>query len=147
MQAQKDIVNRKMLGHDDITSSEDCGIEKDYQKFLQDSNCMDFCDIYNVFKQEFDKNEELQKEIEKQTFVFLDVPKSKAEVSAYTLHVFCDEGSLTSGMIDPTVINRAGSIIFFPLLFVHFIILPCSINDSPNCQSINTHQFKKQIFP
>ena len=85
MQAQKDIVNRKMFGHDDITSSEDCGIEKDYQKFLQDSNCMDFCDIYNVFKQEFDKNEELQKEKEKQTFVFLDVPKSKAEVSVYTL--------------------------------------------------------------
>ena len=81
MQAQKDIVNRKMLGHDDITSSEDCGIEKDYQKFLQDCNYMDFCDIYDVFKQEFDKNEELQKEIEKQAFVFLDVPKSKAEVN------------------------------------------------------------------
>ena len=81
MQAQKDIVNRKMLGHDDITSSEDCGIEKDYQKFLQDCSYIDFCDIYSVFKQEFDKSEELQKEIEKQTFVFLDVPKSKAEVN------------------------------------------------------------------
>ena len=91
MQAHKDIVNRKMLGHDgitssdDITSSEDCGIEKDYQKFLQDCNYMDFCDIYSVFKQEFEKNEELQKEIKKQTLVFLDMPKSKAEVNIWVL--------------------------------------------------------------
>ena len=80
MQANKDIMNKKLQSHDDISSSEDPGVEADYQKFLQDCNCLDFCDIYNVLKQEYEKNEEFQKEIKNQNFVFLDVPKSKSEV-------------------------------------------------------------------
>ena len=79
IQAHKDTVNRK-LEYGDDTSSDDSRVESDYEKFLQDCNCLDFCDIYNILKQEYETNEELQKEIKSQTFLFLDVPKTKSEV-------------------------------------------------------------------
>ena len=78
-------MNRKLQCHDEVISCEDSGIETDYQKFLTDSNCLDFCDIFNILKEELGKNEELRKELMNQTFLFLDVPKSKSEVIHYDL--------------------------------------------------------------
>lgn len=92
MQASKDITKQKVLNQHDITScTKESGICELYGKFLADCNYKDACDAFRILKEEYLKNEELQKLIKQQNFVILDPPKSVLEVIFFKEIILCKE--------------------------------------------------------
>lgn len=90
LQASKDITNQKLLSNYDITScTQESGICDLYTQFLEDCNAVDSCDVFDRIKEELQKNELLKRNISKQVFVILDMPKSLVEKKMLELLCEC----------------------------------------------------------
>ncbi|XP_052274325.1 PCNA-interacting partner-like isoform X2 [Dreissena polymorpha] len=90
IQASKDIVNSKLMSNYDITScTQESGICDLYKKFLEDSNAVDTCDVFNILKAAIAEKPSLMSQMLKQPLVVLDCPTS--DVDRAMLQYFCQD--------------------------------------------------------